>query len=102
MGHGLRARSPWPILFFQEFRTDAGPAVHSLDRDPGRRTAFMAEAPLRSVARQLRSLAEGPAERDESDERLLGRFAAGRDEAAFAELVRRHGPLVFRVCRHVL
>jgi hypothetical protein len=26
---------------------------------------------------------------------LLGRFARDRDESAFAELVRRHGPLVY-------
>src|SRR5262249_8464397 len=29
-------------------------------------------------------------------------FAADHDEAAFAELVRRHGPLVLRICRQVL
>jgi RNA polymerase sigma factor (sigma-70 family) len=37
-----------------------------------------------------------------TDDELLGRFAAGREEAAFAELVRRHGARVLRVCRHAL
>jgi RNA polymerase sigma factor (sigma-70 family) len=36
------------------------------------------------------------------DAQLLGRFTARRDEAAFAALVRRHGPMVLNVCRSVL
>src|SRR6266542_737552 len=37
-----------------------------------------------------------------SDRELLNRFAAGREEAAFAELVQRHGRMVWGICRHVL
>src|SRR5262245_37674325 len=36
------------------------------------------------------------------DDRLLERFALGRDEAAFEALLHRHGPLVLGVCRRVL
>lgn len=36
------------------------------------------------------------------DAQLLRRFAAHRDEGAFAVLVHRHGPLVYGVCRNVL
>ena len=37
-----------------------------------------------------------------SDADMLGRFVAGRDGEVFAELVRRHGPMVLSVCRRVL
>jgi RNA polymerase sigma factor (sigma-70 family) len=40
---------------------------------------------------------DGPA-----DAHLLARFVAERDELAFAELVRRYGPMVLGVCRRVL
>src|SRR4051812_5492279 len=37
-----------------------------------------------------------------SDEQLLERFLAHRDETAFAALMQRHGPMVLGVCRAVL
>jgi hypothetical protein len=39
---------------------------------------------------------------DRSDADLLAGFHAHRDEASFDVLVRRHGPMVFGVCRRLL
>ncbi len=56
---------------------------------------------LESLVSQLRQLATSPPQGDE-DGQLLRRFARERDEAAFAALVTRHGPLVYGVCRRML
>jgi RNA polymerase sigma factor (sigma-70 family) len=52
---------------------------------------------LGKVLAHLQQSGAGP-----TDGQLLGRFVAGRDEASFAALVRRHGPMVLGVCRRVL
>jgi RNA polymerase sigma factor (sigma-70 family) len=57
-----------------------------------------------TAARPLR-LARGliaDADPSATDGDLLRRYAEARDEAAFAELVRRNGPLVLRACQSVL
>ena len=53
---------------------------------------------LREIRRLLAPRAAGP----DSDAVLLRRFVRDRDEAAFAALLARHGPLVLAVCRRVL
>src|SRR3712207_712651 len=53
---------------------------------------------LAHALHRLRHLA-GSQGRDLSDGELLERFRAGREEAAFALLVQRHGPMVLGVCR---
>jgi RNA polymerase sigma factor (sigma-70 family) len=47
-------------------------------------------------------MAGAAAARHLTDRHLLRRFAEERDEDAFAELMRRHGPLVLNLCRRVL
>src|SRR5579884_2551885 len=54
------------------------------------------------MLRCLHRLAGPPGDADRSDGQLLERFRAGRDEAAFAALVERHGPMVLAACRRLL
>src|SRR5262249_12149657 len=61
----------------------------------------MARGYLSPVMQFLRSLT-GASGVDARDDDLLRRFADQRDEAAFAGLVQRHGPMVLGVCQRVL
>ena len=65
----------------------------------------MAGSPSDRVLRQVHRLFNFGAVGTLSDAQLLDRFVSRRDEAAeaaFEELVIRHGPMVLRVCRSVL
>jgi RNA polymerase sigma factor (sigma-70 family) len=62
----------------------------------------MADVALAEVVQEIRRLATSPEAKERTDQDLLGEFQARRDQTAFAALVDRHGPLVLRVCRHVL
>ncbi|HEV3021358.1 MAG TPA: RNA polymerase sigma factor, partial [Pirellulales bacterium] len=53
---------------------------------------------LNTVVQRLYHLAAGPL----TDAQLLSRFVSRRDEAAFELMVRRHGSLVWGVCRRIL
>jgi RNA polymerase sigma factor (sigma-70 family) len=57
---------------------------------------------MNSVLRHLRRVALLPRGDGPCDADLLESFLSRRDEAAFEALLRRHGPMVFGVCRRVL
>jgi RNA polymerase sigma factor (sigma-70 family) len=61
----------------------------------------MATNQLRGVIQTLRR-ATLPEEAGLSDGQLLESYVRSREEAAFAALVHRHGPMVWGVCRRVL
>src|SRR5262245_56482150 len=63
--------------------------------DPPTGGAAMARAVLQPLATHIRQLTAAA----DDDGRLLRRFLDDRDQAAFAALVRRHGPLVLSACR---
>ena len=62
----------------------------------------MTNRPLGAAVRYLRALTDHQSAATAADGQLVDRFARARDEAAFAALLRRHGPMVLAVCRRVL
>jgi RNA polymerase sigma factor (sigma-70 family) len=57
---------------------------------------------LHGILHYLHRLTVPGAAGEGTDGQLLEQFVTQRDEAAFAALVRRHGPLVWGVCRRLL
>ncbi len=64
--------------------------------------ATVMAASAESLLGYLRRLAGGTGADSADDAVLLERFVRQRDEAAFAALIARHGPLVLGVCRRAL
>jgi RNA polymerase sigma factor (sigma-70 family) len=62
----------------------------------------MADGRPNSVFRRVLRAVRPDASGDLTDARLLERFVAARDEAAFATLFWRHGPMVLALCRRVV
>jgi RNA polymerase sigma factor (sigma-70 family) len=62
----------------------------------------MSDNPLGQVVRHLRRAAGTPTAAASEDRQLLEQFLSRHDEAAFAVLVRRYGPMVLGVCRRLL
>ncbi len=62
----------------------------------------MTSSPIIDVVEHLRRIVLGRDEDAATDSQLLTRFVEERDEVAFAALVRRHGPMVWGVCKRVV
>jgi RNA polymerase sigma factor (sigma-70 family) len=62
----------------------------------------MATGNLSPVSRFLHHISLTEAESGLSDGELLQEFVSGRADGAIAALIRRHGPMVWAVCRRVL
>src|SRR5437868_12533915 len=62
----------------------------------------MAQSALGEVLQFIQNACAMQGTCDLTDRELLERFLSHRDESAFTFLVRRHGPMVFGVCRRVL
>jgi DNA-directed RNA polymerase specialized sigma24 family protein len=62
----------------------------------------MASTPLGPVLRYIRKIVDRPGSAMVADSQLLDRFVHQQNEAAFATLVERHGPMVMGICRRIL
>jgi RNA polymerase sigma factor (sigma-70 family) len=62
----------------------------------------MPDGEMRAVVEFIHDLVVDPDLASQTDNELLKRFLANRDENAFEALVRRHGPMVLALCRRIL
>jgi RNA polymerase sigma factor (sigma-70 family) len=62
----------------------------------------MADAPIHGALRHLHAWRQTQTLAEAPDAELLERFTDGNEEAAFAALLRRHGPMVLGVSRRIL
>src|SRR5262245_9438733 len=62
----------------------------------------MPDGEMHAVAEFIHGLVVDPDLASQTDNELLKRFLANRDENAFETLVRRHGPMVLALCRRIL
>src|SRR5262249_16692557 len=97
----LMATGPVPII--RPLYPSADAAAASIFSTASPCEVFpMSQPDPRAVLSQIHRLAGTQTPDEIPDRELLGRFRGRRDEAAFAALVRRYGPMVWGVCRRVL
>ncbi|OAI47864.1 hypothetical protein AYO44_08775 [Planctomycetaceae bacterium SCGC AG-212-F19] len=69
---------------------------------PAVRDRPMTTRAFQRIVRYLHRAASPPEAAERTDGQLLDRFVVHHDSAAFESLMRRHGPLVWGVCRRLL
>ena len=79
------------MAFFWKIADPSGIGRELKGKDSPKEFASMPE-PQGGALVQLRKLLETHGATDLTDGQLLARFAAQRDESAFAALMKRHGP----------
>ena len=62
----------------------------------------MATGQANRIVDQLRWIVHDGGQRTRTDGQLLDGFIGRQDESAFAEIVRRHGPMVYGLCKRLL
>ena len=102
---GFRSTFPGPYSAPPEKKSKRRPASRQYDAEAETGREFpivMTSGALQPLLQFLYGLAPRPGERDATDRDLLNRFTSGRDEAAFAALLHRHGPMALAACRRIL
>ena len=72
---------------------------------PQRTSIDTRESPMMTTMSQATASSSNPQPQGaeaSSDAALLARFLATKDDAAFSQIVQRHGPMVLAVCRRIL
>src|SRR5439155_18653283 len=77
-------------------------ATGTIERNRRKEPDRMQEQALQKVVRHIRRMTGRRPDPASDDRELLRRFCRLRDEEAFAELLRKHGPMVREVCRRLL
>src|SRR5262249_46033703 len=90
------------IFFSKFYRRFRRPGQYPVQTATPQGKSLMVSERSRSIVEHLRNLAEAAQARATPDAELIEAFVANRSEAAFAALVRRHGPMVLNLCRRVL
>src|SRR5262249_11478083 len=101
-GCGPERRLRWALRVLIPGKAAVPPARARHHRgEPQRGGAATVDPPIRTRGRRAARLLGRPRPQT-TDAALLGRLARRRDAAAFSELLNRHGPSVWALCRRLV